>query len=224
MRILTLLFSLYLLLSQHAVSQKIYTELDYTNFREHASFNMAIDINKFDSLLLNACIFFATNEIRVKKRLTPLEYNSALEASSMLHAEDMATLNFFSHTNNKNKKHRDPEDRAIAVGISNPHVAENIIEGFVIQYKSGMDVIAEKPGEFVNPKTHDTLNLHSYLSLTDNILNQWMHSEGHRKNILAKDALELGCGVSLYYMPDFNMMPTVKAVQSFQWFEKVILK
>jgi uncharacterized protein YkwD len=206
-----------------AYNQAVYTELNYTNYKSYIPFQQEIDVNNFDAKLLNACIFHATNEIRTKNKLPILQYNSSLEESATLHSMDMATQNFFSHSNPKNKQHREPIDRAKAVGISNPSIAENIIEGFIIKYKSGDNVIADSSGVFIDPKTNKKLGNHTYLSLTTELMRQWMNSKGHKANILSDKALELGCGTVLYYMNTFNKMPAVKATQNFQWFEKIVL-
>ena len=220
MRIISSLIGL-LIVSGTAHSQTIYKELNHTNFRKNRAFNEVVDHEKFDRELLNACIFFATNEIRAKKRRSILKYNYALEKTAMIHSLDMAEMDFFSHTNPGNSSRREPEDRAREAGVQNPKIAENIIEGFIIQYTSGMNVTIPGPGEFENPKTGKKLQPHTYLSLTDDLMRMWMKSEGHRKNILSDKAIELGCGVALYYMTNFNDMPAVKATQCFQWFEAI---
>lgn len=204
-------------------AQSIYAETDYNTYRNHLAFQKTIDPKNFDIDLLNASIFFATNAIRAENGLSILSYHAALEEAAGIHSQDMAKDNFFSHTNPKNKKHREADDRAIVAGIANPHLAENIIEGFILQYQSNMQVIPVEPGVFRNPETNQLLAAHTYLSLSDALLEGWMNSQGHRENILSDKALELGCGVALYYMDDFNHMPAVKATQNFQWFEKIEL-
>jgi uncharacterized protein YkwD len=48
-----------------------------------------------------------------------------------------------------------------------------------------------------------------------------MNSPEHKKNILAPDALQLGCGTYFFQDPQFNDMPTFMATQNFQWYEKI---
>jgi uncharacterized protein YkwD len=223
MRILNLLLLVSLELST-ICSQALYAQLNHTDFRDYKPFHQTIEPKTFDASILNACIFFATNEVRVKHKLPPLKYHLALEASSTIHSKDMAELDFFNHSNKKIKNHREPEDRAREAGITNPHIAENIIEGFVLNYQSGKEVIADSPGKFIDAKTKEPLDTLTYLELTDNLIEMWMNSEGHRANILSSKAIELGCGTALYYMKNFNDMPAVKATQNFQWFEYVVMK
>jgi uncharacterized protein YkwD len=48
-----------------------------------------------------------------------------------------------------------------------------------------------------------------------------MNSREHKKNILAREAVELGCGVAYYTDAEFNEMPSCLAVQNFQWYHPV---
>ena len=169
--------------SPYCYSQTMYQTTHYKNFRRNKELKQTITPSTFKPELLNAAIFFATNEIRAKKGLSVLSHNPKLELSATIHSKDMADLDFFNHTNNKNKAHRTPDDRAKEAGITNPKLAENIIEGFIIVYKSGDGVIPQGPGKFLNPKTKEPLPYHTYLSLADVLLDNWMHSPGHRKNI-----------------------------------------
>lgn len=216
---LTLLLSIYI--PNNLSGQDIYKQLSLTDFREYKPFHQEIDILDFDNELLECAIFYLTNEIRVKKKLSELEYHPLLAKTAKIHSDEMAKKDFFDHTNRQNKKLREPENRASVAGVKNPRIAENIIEGFILEYISGEKVIASSPGIFLNEKTRKQLPVKTYLSLAENLLDLWMHSKGHKANILAKDALELGCGVALYKMDNFNSMPAVKATQIFQWFEPV---
>ncbi|MBN2486113.1 MAG: CAP domain-containing protein [Bacteroidales bacterium] len=203
------------------LSQSIYDSLEVPGFRQYKPFNEKIDVGNFSHDRLNAAVFFCTNEIRKKHNLNQLKHNAGLEAAANLHSRDMAKQGFFSHTNPKIKKHREPKDRALMVGIQNPHIAENIIEGFILGYTSGQAVIIAGKGVFYD-KTNTPLPVRTYLELADNLLHQWMGSEGHKANILSADAIEMGCGSAIYFMEEFNDMPAVKATQNFQWFVPVI--
>lgn len=205
-------------------SQGIYDSLNLADFRKYEPFNTKIDVKNFNAEILNAAVFFATNEIRKKHKLPQLKYNASLGVSATMHSTDMAKGNFFDHTNNKNKKHKEPEDRALLADIKNPHIAENIIEGFLLVYTSGDVVISGEPGVFYKNENYIPIPFRSYLELADELLRQWMDSEGHRDNILSKDAVELGCGSALFRMKDFNEMPCVKCTQNFQWFVPAISK
>jgi uncharacterized protein YkwD len=186
-------------------------------YRKSEIFNKSIETNDEGIKILDAVLFYVTNEQRIKEGLAPLKYNKYLEKTALLHSEDMVKQGFFDHINHKNKKHKTPEDRAKSVGIQNPYIAENIIDNFVINYSSGTPVYTDGTGKFWYKKESDPITKHTYLSLADKLLDEWMHSPGHRKNILSKDALELGCGVAFY--KNNNGMPSVMGTQNFQLYE-----
>jgi uncharacterized protein YkwD len=215
--------SLYILISficSHLVAQDIYKLYNQTNFRKSDTFKETIVPEAFDAALLNACIFFATNEIRAKKRLPILAYHKALEDASEMHSQDMVNDNFFNHINHLNTARKTPDDRARIAGINNPYIAENIIEGFVIKFNKKVEFYAGDNGEFIDPKTGKPFEYHTYLSLSDKLLSDWMDSEGHRKNILSENGKQLGCGAVFYLNPQ-HAVPSVMVTQSFQWFEEI---
>lgn len=199
-----------------------YTRISTENFRSNSLFNELIDFRKIDYARINAAIFFLTNEVRIRNHLPSLEYAPQLENSATLHAQDMLTENFFSHINPNHKEKKTPNDRAILCHVSNPFLAENIIEGYGLQYKSNETVYLRGKGKFSKTPDGELLKPHTYLSFGETLVTGWMNSKDHRKNILAKEAVQLGCGVSYFVDPEFNDMPSFKAVQNFQWYRPII--
>ncbi|MCS6822279.1 MAG: CAP domain-containing protein [Microscillaceae bacterium] len=158
--------------AKSAWDRKNYQTITHKNFRNQTVFNKSIDTENMDFPLINAAIFYVTNEIRSKNNLTPLEYAPELEIMAFHHAKAMLEQGFFSHQNPKTSNRRTTSDRAKLAGIANPAIAENIA------MKGGF-------GE-------DT-----YLKLAESFLEQWMSSKGHRENILSTSANALGCGLML---------------------------
>ena len=167
-----------------------YKTVTHTNFRSQRIFNqkLPVYITKVDHALLNATLFFLTNEARVKNRLPPLEYCPALEIAAWNHALKMAHYGFISHDNLKDSHRRTIEDRAALAGITNPYLIESITDCDGSLNKS------------------DT-----YLSLGQRLVNQLLQSEVHRKNLLS-DSLQLGCG-GYFYM---NTWYAVQLFQSIE--------
>lgn len=216
----------FLLVSMPGISQtKIrdyYTETDVLNFRKYAFFNEAIDFEHIDFARIQAVIFFLTNELRTRNQLAVLEYAPQLENSAILHAQDMVHDNFFGHINLKNPDRKTPNDRAKLFHVTNPYLAENIIEGYGLQYTSNETVYLRGKGRFSKSPEGELLGPHTYLSLGESFIKGWMNSKDHRKNILAKEALQLGCGVAYFVDAEFNDMPSFMAVQNFQWYKHII--
>jgi len=198
-----------------------YARLTVNNFRKNNSLNQPINFEQPDYQTLNAAIFFATNEQRLKKKLHLLAHSVKLEESATMHSKDMYEENFFSHTNPGDRKKRTPNDRARLIGILNPYLAENIATAFGLQYEQDRDVVVKGPGKFSYPNNEELIPPHTYLSVADALLESWMNSEGHRRNILSDKALQLGCGTYMYYDKSFNLMPTFIATQNFQEYEDI---
>lgn len=209
-------FNVSLTFGQSAWKKYFYDSIPWSSFRDYDVFNQPVDITQFDHQLANAAVFYVTNEERAKRNLPVLKYVHELEIAAWNHSRDMVKEDFFSHINSKNRKRKSPDDRARLSGIANPFIAENIAEGFILQYKANKPVRSVSKGKFSYSANGPLIPPHSYLSLADELVKSWMNSPGHRRNLLSKDAMELGCGVYPYKDTEFNDMPTVKATQNFQ--------
>jgi uncharacterized protein YkwD len=154
-------------------NRSLYNTINHTNFRNHTIFHQPIDFDNPDYGLLNACIFFITNEKRAEHKLPVLQYARQLEIAAWNHSKSMGEGNWFEHENPKDKSRHTTDDRAILAGILNPYIAENIVlvpEGYFAETES-------------------------YIKLADFFVNGWMNSPGHRENILSDNILQAGCGV-----------------------------
>ena len=98
------------------------------------------------------------NAERTKNGLNALQLDGALSKVAEAHSKDMATRNFFSHTNPDGLS---PFDRIKNAGISYKTAGENIAMG-------------QKSAE--------------------QVVEAWMNSEGHRKNILNASFTKMGLG------------------------------
>ncbi len=191
------------------------------NYRTNPKFNQEIDINNIDYKLIEEIIFLLTNEIREKNNLQVLTYSDELAMAAAMHASDMVRYNFFSHFNEKQRNKKTPNDRAKLCGIANPFLAENIIEGYGLQYQSNHSVYLRGKGKFSKTPDGSIIPYHTYLSFCEKQLTGWMNSPDHRKNILAKDALQIGVGAAFFPNNSFNDMPTFYVVQNFQWYAPI---
>ncbi len=209
---------------QTSNQKNYYTELNLENFREEPLFHEDLDFDSLDFSRIDAVIYYITNEERARENLSFLAFSPELERSAQMHSKDMYEKNFFSHTNPYSGKKKSPADRAALAGISNPYLAENIAESYGLRYTSGEKVYKRGSGKFSYETDGELIKPHTYLSFAESLVNDWMNSKGHRKNILSDKALQLGCGVYLYYDNSFNNMPTFKATQNFQLYERIRLK
>jgi uncharacterized protein YkwD len=192
-----IIFAILFIMSVSALSQESwhysdYDSINHTNFRSYSAFYQKVNISNPDYALLNAVLFFITNEERVKNKKTPFLYHKSLEIAAYNHSKEMAKGKFLSHINHKNKKRRNTKERALLAGINNPFIAENVLYNFF--------------------SPNDT-----YLQIAEKLIEQWMNSPTHRKNILSEDGIQCGCGA--FFRDDY-----VYATQNFQWFYPIFEK
>jgi uncharacterized protein YkwD len=207
--------------SQNPDEKDYYSLYTFLNFRTDQRFGEVLDLHDPDIKRIEAVLFFLTNEVRVKNKLLPLVYSQKLEQTAEMHAENMVSDNFFSHIDPLRNKMKTPNDRALLNHIANPYLAENIIEGYELQYIPNKQVYLMGKGRFSYKPGGELIKPHTYLSLGEALIHRWMNSKEHKKNILSRAAVQLGCGISFYTDAGFNDMPSCKAVQDFQWYQLI---
>lgn len=186
--ILSVLFLCIAPMSLHAQSwnESMYNSYSYRTYTQYAPFNEVINPSQFDARLLNAAVFYETNRQRVLNNRTPFRYDYALEVCAHNHTYDMVTQDFFSHTSTVVGK-KTLSDRMRQVGYTNVACAENILYRTI--------------------GSTDT-----YSDCARKIVDQWMHSDGHHKNILNPTYTHLGTGTAIYLKDGFIY---VKSTQNF---------
>jgi len=118
---------------------------------------------------LERAIFQYTNEVRKKNGVPPLTWDNTLRDVARAHSADMLVRNYFAHDTPEG---RSPHQR-IQAACRSPLAAS----GENIWMRTGYH-----PG--------DTK------SLAAAIVNNWMSSPGHRKNLLYPDYTDIGVGVA----------------------------
>ena len=172
-KLILLLFIPLLSFSQGNWKEEDYFKWNHTNFRQNQLFNQPFSVSKPDYLILDAVLYYLTNEERAKFGLPTLPYHRLLEIAAYNHSMKMATTNFFSHRNPIENSRSTTEKRGKLAGISNPKFAENIAYNY--------------------PMDNDT-----YLQVGELLITQWMNSKGHRSNILSDKAKQMAVGT--YYL------------------------
>lgn len=176
-----------------------------------------INLDRVDTALLNAAIFYETNRRRVAAGLPALEYSPALEKSAQMHADDMVRQNFFDHISPVAGR-RSPFDRMALAGVTSGLRGENIAEAFGIEYEPGRAVFgpAQNGGDFFSYEHKGAPILpHTYMGLARAAVESWMNSPGHRENILQPRFAFLGAACAGYRSSAFQNIPMFKCVQNF---------
>ncbi|HEX7021311.1 MAG TPA: CAP domain-containing protein [Trueperaceae bacterium] len=186
-------------------------------FATLAAAQAAIDPNDIDYALLTEAVFHETNERRLAHGRTALAHLRKLDKAACVHAEAMIEEDFFAHRNPRHPDRATPLDRVQNQGLHVGYVAENIAQVFALAYdpgtpvyprrQNGRTVYSRKPGG-------QPLGTRSYLSLATALLDEWMHSPPHRKNILSEQPDYLGAGCQLGAKNELGM-PMFDCVQVF---------
>lgn len=160
-----------------------------------------IDLDRVDDELLAAAVFHETNRRRAKAGLPPLRHRAELDDAAMMQARDMARRGKLTHDHSDGDL-REPLDRASAAGLEPRFVAENIATAFGIRYESGRSVyvldgsgVEEGRGDFqrfsYEPRGEPIPN-HTYRTFARDLVDGWMGSHNHRRNILHGEPTHMG--------------------------------
>lgn len=163
---------------------------------------------------LCAAVFYATNRIRARFRRPRFKYSRALQMAAEMHSRDMVRYNFMGHYSRVSGR-RTPSDRIRKFGQWRSTAGENVALSFAIQYRSGSSFRPpSRRGGPILGMDGRPIPPHTYWSFGLAVVNQWMNSPGHRRNILNSRFKVLGTGSAFYYRGNYRM-PTLKATQVF---------
>jgi uncharacterized protein YkwD len=168
-----------------------YARFTAARFRSYRPAVQGIDFANIDSPLLSAALFYETNLRRTKHHLRPFRYSPALRRAAVLHSRDMVEKDFHGHINPDDPKRRTLAQRLAQVGLIRCAMAENVAffpgrRYRITKWEPGGGQIEIVPGK--PPASH------TYVSFARLVLDGWMRSRSHRRNILDKSLTYLGCG------------------------------
>lgn len=200
-----------------------YVGFDWDTFERWPAANEKIDARNVDYSLLQAAIFFYTNQFRASKRLQPVAFQPNLGNAAAFHTHEMGEKRFYDHINKKDRDNRTAMDRARNYGYSGGAIGENIALEFLLNYKAEAYYWHENtPNGICYYYTNDNgarkgyVPAHTYLSLGKSIVQAWINSPGHRANMMNKEFKYLGVGVYLEPETQGNSnIPRIFAAQLF---------
>jgi uncharacterized protein YkwD len=198
-----------------SASAALFTNYTAASFARNAEARRPIDPANINQKLLEAAVFHETNRRRAEERLPALRYDAKAHDMGRLQARAMAKDQVVEHEN-PDPKLRTMQDRAKAVGLRPRVLAENVASAFGRQYKSGKNFyVREENGRTVYSYEPEgpPIPMHTYLSFAEELVESWMQSPGHRKNILHKEPEYLGCACEL--APKKSGMETFYCAQVF---------
>jgi len=144
-------------------------------------------------------VFDRINAQRIQNGLKPCKYNKKLEKASQFHAEWMARNRKMEHLQEEAKSLEDhkacthhPINRAIRAGYS------EWSDVFFIENRTDGQIVVTKPdaNDHVGEIISAGWKAGHPASQTEIVVNGWMKSPGHRKEILTAHYEEMGIGVA----------------------------
>lgn len=148
--------------------------------------------------LLDAAVFWATNVERTKNGLKSFSFHPKLRQMAILHSEQMRLHKFFSHENPYEARYKTLDDRLEAMKDSSfdgfmtwgENIAQyptlNGPDSFTVEFRNGAPRFFAPVGREI---LYCTCKEFAY-----KVVDGWMHSPGHRANILNPEFEYLGCG------------------------------
>ena len=116
--------------------------------------------------------------------VVPLGPDRSLTQAAAMHTADMTRLGLFQHDMPVPGR-ENVGARLDTLGARYRRAAENIAENFYLQYQSGRAYSEIDPVRCEFAYADGTpIGRHTYASLADAVVTQWMDSTGHRQNIL----------------------------------------
>src|SRR5688572_17858243 len=160
---------------------------------------------RFESVkseLLSAAVLHETNRRRVAEGLPILKHHAKAIEAAQIQSQIMKKRGAISHENPEVPKYGTLIKRVQSVGVNPGFAAENVATAFGLRYDSGRNFYKrEERGKTIFSYTPEGPGMppHSYESFARALVEAWMNSPGHRKNILHESPEYLGasCVVSL---------------------------
>lgn len=155
--------------------------------------NDVVDESNFRGDYLGKLIFARTNDVRRKAGLPAFVANHELEAVATAHSSDMASRNYFSHITKGLLSKPDLGDRLHSGGVGYTKAAENIaMYPVVVRRLYEISSVGLTPRRVEVGRQGIT-----YGDMAAKVMDGWMKSPGHRRNILDPALSELGVGCAV---------------------------
>lgn len=188
-----------------SISASTYTNYNWQTFRQLPAARQRLDPANIDPLLLDMAVFHETNRQRQQHSLPPFIFDPRVRELAQLQSRAMAEQGFVAHENPADPEKKTLMDRVKLVGLNPSFVAENVASAFGRAYKSGRKFyIREENGRKIYSYSPQgpPIPMHTYISFAEALVDSWMNSPGHRKNILHPSPKFLGCSCQPAKKPD----------------------
>lgn len=180
----------------------LYTSMSFsqTNSKDKLSSDI-IDPENIDIEFLETQIFNSLNIARSSLSKSDFKYSHNLASAARLHSETMKSYEYFGHINRKDKDLETPQKRILKSGGDYRAFAENIAYTSLLNTNTtnnSIRIVAIDDSIKYTNEDGKPIKLHSYISLANKVVLDWMNSENHRKNIQNSNLSETGIGAVIF--------------------------
>ena len=150
-----------------------------------------------DQWLFSEAVLHEVNDIRCDRGLAPLSYDEALTRAAAYHSGDMVTRDFLAHESPVTGR-RTPRDRVAQVGADYSRIAENVARTSLYAF-DGRDFYIRDQGDCDFSRTPEgpAIPRRTYAAAAERVVEGWMESRGHRRNILDPEVAHHGAGAAV---------------------------
>ena len=165
-----------------------------------------------DTALFGTALVHYVNAERCAQGLSTLAPIPGLNAAATQHSQDMARLDFFDHASPVAGRET-LANRLATTGVSLSRFAENLGQSFVVNYEPGREYrvvnadrcaftydfgagVTDTLGSVVGRRAN-LLRRHSYDSAARALVDGWMASPGHQRNLLDPSFTRHGAGFAV---------------------------
>jgi uncharacterized protein YkwD len=178
----------------HSTGSSWFSAYNAQSFRRAAAPAQVLNPKRLNRALLDAAVFHETNVRRQKHGLARLLLHPQARQMARMQSRGMADMGEVSHEH-PDRARRTLSDRAQAAGLKGALFAENVASAFGRNYRSGDPFyVREENGRKIPSQQPNgpPIPRHTYLSFAVALVDSWMASPGHRRNILLSEATHLG--------------------------------
>ena len=166
---------------------------------------------KLDASRLDRAILAAANYHRCRHGLSALQPLSALRDPAKTHSNWMARRNRLSHKSNV-RGMQTLKDRINSTGLAARAGSENLAQLPLFNLSPRFRVIDSESCRFAAPNG-SRLTPHSYQSFAARVVEMWMDSPGHRRNLLSRKTTHMAAAATV--RPDAKTCGTIYVTQLF---------
>jgi uncharacterized protein YkwD len=179
-------------------SAATYCQMSPEAFWKLPAVQKKLSFDRLDLALIDAAVFHETNARRIKAGKKPLKYSSLAQKAAAMQTQAMTFYDFISHENPHDPAKRTLADRLNRLQVHPQFAGENLATAFALEYESGASVYERAEGGrtvYSLKPGGPALPMRTSKQFAAALLDSWMNSPGHRKNVLSEqpDSLGVSC-------------------------------